>query len=378
MRPLDAVAERLYGAVLGPCALAPAADVERFAAEAVSASPGCTFSAGFVMAEWLEVVDAQRIIDWDGYRSANRRGRRIRLTEAQRGACWDALSQINGRMAASGIITRSGLYAALAHHFRTGRSPYEYVVVDEAQDVSAAQLRFLAALVGNRPDGLFFAGDLGQRIFQRPFSWSEQGVEVRGRSRTLRVNYRTSHQIRAQADRLLDPELRDVDGNAESRDGTVSVFQGPAPHVEVHATADEERDAVAAWLGELPAGGIGPGEVGLFVRTAAQIGRAEAAAAQAGLPYVVLDERVEIPEERAVICTMHLAKGLEYRAVAVMACDQDVLPDSERLGAAADESDLDEAYNGERRLLYVACTRARDRLLVTAVAPGSEYLEDMR
>jgi hypothetical protein len=70
-------------------------------------------------------------------------------------------------------------------------------------------------LGGGRSNALFFAGDLGQRIFQQPFSWKALGVDVRGRSRTLRVNYHTSHQIRAEADRLLGPEVTDVDGNAE-------------------------------------------------------------------------------------------------------------------------------------------------------------------
>jgi superfamily I DNA/RNA helicase len=77
-------------------------------------------------------------------------------------------------------------------------SPFDYTVVDEAQDVSVAQLRFLAALGRNRLDALFCAGDLGQRIFQPPFSWKALGVDIRGRSTTLKVNYRTSHQIRAQ------------------------------------------------------------------------------------------------------------------------------------------------------------------------------------
>ena len=97
--------------------------------------------------------------------------------------------------------------------------PFDFVVVDEAQDISVAQLRFLAALGGGRPNSLFFAGDLGQRIFQQPFSWKALGVDIRGRSRTLRINYRTSHQIRMQADRLLGPELSDVDGNTEDTAG---------------------------------------------------------------------------------------------------------------------------------------------------------------
>jgi mRNA-degrading endonuclease RelE of RelBE toxin-antitoxin system len=118
----------------------------------------------------------------------------------------------------------SAMFSRLARYFGDGQAaPFDFAVVDEAQDLSVSQMRFLAALGGGRPNALFFAGDLGQRIFQQPFSWKSLGVDIRGRSRTLRVNYRTSHQIRAQADRLLGPALADVDGVSEDRGDTVSV-----------------------------------------------------------------------------------------------------------------------------------------------------------
>src|SRR5262245_50223895 len=128
--------------------------------------------------------------------------------------------------------------------------PFDFPVIDEAQDVSVAQLRFLAALGTDQPNHLFFAGDLGQRIFQPPFSWKALGVDIRGRSRTLHINYRTSHQIRTQADRLLGPELSDVDGNAEQRVGTISVFNGPSPTVQVLQTPEEESQTVGTWLAD--------------------------------------------------------------------------------------------------------------------------------
>jgi hypothetical protein len=89
----------------------------------------------------------------------------------------------------------------------------------------------LAALGADQPNSLFFAGDLGQRIFQQPFSWKALGVDIRGRSHTLHINYRTSHQIRIQSDLLLGPEVSDVDGNTEERDKTISVFNGPSPTI---------------------------------------------------------------------------------------------------------------------------------------------------
>ena len=255
---------------------------------------------------------------------------------------------------------------------------YDHIIVDEAQDVGVADLRLLAVLGGGRPEALFFAGDLGQRIFQPPFSWKTLGVDVRGRSRTLRINYRTSHQIRAQADRLLGPEIGDVDGNVESRTGTVSVFNGPPPLVEVHTTQQEEIEAVGAWLRAHAAGGVKPDEMGVFVRSDAEIERAVAAALAAGLRVRVLDEKVSTAPGHVSVGTMHLVKGLEFRTVVVMACDDDVIPALDRLESPADESDRTEVYNSERHLLYVACTRARDHLLVTGAGRASEFLDDIR
>jgi len=251
-------------------------------------------------------------------------------------------------------------------------------VVDEAQDLSVAQLRFLASVGSARPNALFFAGDLGQRIFQPPFSWKSLGVDIRGRSRTLHINYRTSHQIRQQADRLLGPEVSDVDGNTEERRGTVSVFNGPAPTIKCFTDRSEEIEAVATWLRSQAADGIPAHEIGIFVRSDAQIEYASLATQATELSARVLDDRVETAVGVASICTMHLAKGLEFRSVAVMACDDEVVPLQARIEAVSDKSDLEEVYNTERHLLYVACTRARERLLLTSTSPESEFICDLR
>ena len=239
-----------------------------------------------------------------------------------------------------------------------------------------AQLRFLAALGGNRPNSLFFAGDLGQRIFQQPFSWKAFGVDVRGRSRTLRINYRTSHQIRKQADRLLGPEMSDVDGNVEDRRGTISVFNGPEPVIMVFDTPEDEIKAISQWLSERRGGGGSTHEIGIFVRSVTEIDRARIME-RSGIPYKVLDENVKTVGGYVSICTMHLAKGLEFKAVAVMACDDEIIPSQERIETVTDDSDLQEVYDTERHLLYVACTRSRDHLLVTSGITASEFLDDL-
>jgi superfamily I DNA/RNA helicase len=292
---------------------------------------------------------------------------------------WSIFERVRDGLRERSLITRSEMFTALAAAIaRSAKLVFDYAVVDEAQDLSVAHLRFFAALGGNRPNALFFAGDLGQRIFQQPFSWKALGVDIRGRSRTLRVNYRTSHQIRLEADRLLGPVATDVDGNAEDRSDTVSVFNGPPPAIRVLGGEAEEIEAVGAWIAERAASGVAAHEIGVFVRAVGQLPRARAAVEKAGLAFKILDEHVETTTGHVSISTMHLAKGLEFRAVAVMACDDEVIPLQERIENVGDDADLQEVYDTERHLLYVACTRARDHLLVTGVEPASEFLDDLR
>ena len=193
---------------------------------------GHKFSLQFLVMEWEQVVDAWQLETWEAYRDVARLGRKTRLPEAQREVLWSIFERVRAGLKARKLVTQAGLFTALAAELAKAKNrPFDFAVVDEAQDISVAQLRFFAALVRGRPNALFFAGDLGQRIFQQPFSWKSLGVDIRGRSRTLRVNYRTSHQIRMQADRLLGPKVTDVDGNDEDRSDTVSVFNGPPPAI---------------------------------------------------------------------------------------------------------------------------------------------------
>ena len=203
-------------------------------------------------------------------------------------------------------------------------------------------------------------------------------MDIRGRSRTLRVNYRTSHQIRMQTDRLLGPVVTDVDGNSEDRSDTVSVFNGPPPIIHSLKSEGEETKTVGNWIAEQAKAGVLPHEFGVFVRSKAQLDRAQAAVNETGIAFKILDEHVETTSDHISISTMHLAKGLEFRAMVVMACDDEIIPLQERIETVGDDADLQEVYDTERHLLYVACTRARDHLLVTSVDPASEFLDDLR
>ena len=168
-----------------------------------------------------------------------------------------------------------------------------------------------------------------------------------------------------------------MDGNVDDRRGTVSAFNGEPPEIHLFDNAQQEGQAVGDWLKALEDKGVDAGEMGVFVRSAAELDRAREAVEGSGFSFQTLDECSEIATGRVSIATMHLAKGLEFRAVAVMACDDEVIPRQERIETVADDADLEEVYNTERHLLYVACTRARDHLMVSGVKPASEFLDDL-
>ncbi len=324
------------------------------------------FSERFLVSEWANVIDAWGIGSCDEYIATARMGRKSRLGPKQRERLWPLFAKVRVELADARFLTWTDVFTQLAARIaEKHRKPFDHILIDEAQDLGPAELRFFAAISAEGDNALFFAGDLGQRIFQHPYSWKSLGVDVRGRSYTLKVCYRTSQQIRRSADNLLPLSLRDVDGLEDERAGTISVFEGPMPIVSVYPDEQAEADAVRSFVQEALGDGIEPGEIGIFVRLPELVARANAAIAPV------------TGAELVKVANMHLAKGLEFRAVAVMACDEGVLPCDSRVADAADEAELDDIYETERRLLYVACTRARERLLITGTMPGSEYLADL-
>lgn len=377
VKAIPALGYELYAEWFGQPQIASSAQIQSLLAKAAAEIPDHRFSAHFLLGEWNDVVDAWQLKNWEAYRDVSRLGRKTRIGGRQRETLWAIFDRVRAAMTERKVVTWADVFGRLADHLASGGArPFDHAVVDEAQDLGVAEARFLAVLTGERPDGLFFAGDLGQRIFQQPFSWKALGLDVRGRSFTLRINYRTSHQIRSHADRLLPGTISDVDGNTEGRRGTVSMFDGPPPHVRICRDAQHEAEVVAAWISKRFGEGCKPHEVGVFVRSGAELKRARAALKLTGSRFLELNDKVEVEDGAVAISTMHYAKGLEFRSVVVMACDDEIIPLQERIESVADDADLEEVYDTERHLLYVACTRARDHLLVTGVEPASEFLDE--
>jgi len=358
---LPEIARRLAAGIPNAPGTASDLEVASLLQDAATAE-GTSIAPGFLGDEWRLIVDAWNVLDAETYLDMPRLGRKVRMAASRRDELWRVFSRVRAGLQALGKETEAGLMHRLAARMR--EPPFTHIVVDEAQDISVAELHLLAAIAGGHPNGLFFAGDIGQRIFRSPFPWKAAGVDIQGRSRSLKVNYRTSHQIRAKSDMLLPPRLLEVDGGEDNRLGVSSVFHGPEPELHVFDTPQAESSAVARWIDSCVSDGIPPQTIAVLVRSENELSRARDAIAESLGGFI-----------RPGL--MHDAKGQEFRAVAVIACDADVLPSESRLVEASDERALKEIYDTERHLLYVAATRARERLWISASGKGSEFLEDL-
>lgn len=378
IRAIDTLPELLLDGQATP---SPAAD-ERQVRDAIKEAQQSLglhgYSEDFLLDEWGQVIEAADVRDGASYAALTRQGRLVRLTRIQRQVVWRIIERATDLLAARGVTAPFRQVRTVARMLAEGRleCPFDYIIADECQDLRHEHLVLLSAM-RKTPQSLFFVGDLGQRVRQPLVSWRSAGIDIVGCSHTLKVNYRTSHQIQALADRFVAGQFQDADGVVEDRRQTVSVFSGTPPSIREYMTEEEEQFGVARWLEQLFEAGIKPQECCLFVRTRELLARAEAVAGLANCGHVLLDEGVPAEEGAIALATMPYAEGLEFKAVAVMACDAWSVPLQSRLDSAMRDTDADDIRAMERQLLYVAATRARDYLLLSGCVPLSDFLASL-
>ena len=343
-------------------------------AEAAAAF-GLELTPAFLKNEWEEVILAQDLRSEHAYLTCLRTGRGRPLTKAQRSRVWQAAQQVMAELATARRTTHLQLANEATHLLRKAGAPrYRHILVDEAQDLHSAQWRLLRAAVAVGPDDLFIAADPHQRIYSSRASLASLRISVRGRSRKLSLNYRTTQEILAWAMPLLgsDP-VTGLDGEADSLLGYRSPMHGQRPQVRLAATRGEEfgflSEQIRSWL----AAGFEPGAIGVTARSAGLVREARAALKADGLDTTSISVRGGAAGVRAG--TMHAMKGLEFQAVAVIGVEEGAVPDPAAITADG-EDPLAHAQDlqRERCVLFVACTRARDHLYVSATGKLSTFL----
>ncbi|WP_395108875.1 UvrD-helicase domain-containing protein [Actinomadura sp. SCN-SB] len=334
------------------------------------AAEGLPYSPTFLRREWEHVILAQDLATEEEYLTCTRTGRGVPLARTQRSLVWKAVAGVIERLASA----RKSAFPQLANEAAelVDAPEYDHIIIDEAQDMHPTHWRLLRRLVASGPDDLFIVGDPHQRIYDSHVSLASLGINVRGRSTKLKLNYRTTQEILSWAVPLLGlTPAQGLDDSADTLDGYRSPMHGRRPSVVAYDDPDAELDGLVRQVREWLDDGVEPTAIGVAARTRYLLARATARLKEAGIKAYQVGGR-----SRGVrVGTMHKMKGLEFRCVAVIGVDAGTLPAPSAI-TREDEDPKAHAQDvqKERCLLFVACTRARDHLYVSYAGEPSEFL----
>ena len=337
--------------------------------------------------EWEQVIQANGVTTREEYLRVARTGRGVRLNRAARAEIWPVFEEYRAQLAERGVMEVADCYRlarALMERDRTGGDSvpssrdgtFASVVVDEAQDMVAQAWRLIRSIVPNGQNDLFIVGDAHQRIYSRHrIVLGRYGIEIRGRARKLRLNYRTTEETRRWASRLLDRcSIDDLDGGSDSNRGVRSVAHGPEPRLEFFDTRDEQAAWLVGFLKEAPRRGESLRGTCVVARTRHERNVIADELTSADLPVEMLE--ADSPDESSSgvrLATMHRVKGLEFDCMVIASVNEEFLP----LATAVPDNDgpaRTAAEIAERALLYVAATRAKKELVLLSFGEPSSFL----
>jgi len=344
--------------------------------QAATCAPADTLGIAFYLEEWDQVVQSQDVVTQEEYFRAKRVGRGTRLGRRQRADVWLVLARYRELIDADGLLEwQDVIREARLYIERKGVVlPYQAVLADEVQDFSPPELRLLRAIVPPGPNDLFLVGDAHQRIYGQMARMGACGIEIRGRSSRLKLNYRTTEQIQARAVSILkDLEIDDLDGGVDTLTGYRSLRTGPPPIIHRCERPMEEQEVILTtlhtWLEN-----TAPSDICLAARTNRLVDRYSDILDKAGIQATRI--KTEDPSHRPGVrlATMHRLKGLEFKKVILCGVQAGEVPLELKGAAIADEVSAEDHEQRERCLFYVASTRARDELVITGFGSPSVFV----
>ncbi|GGC73860.1 AAA family ATPase [Hoyosella rhizosphaerae] len=329
----------------------------------------------FLSAEYATIVLPHNVTTRTEYLKVRRPGRGVALNRKNRNAVWDIIETYRANAAADGTadFEEKASIAAKVLHLR-GDYPADHVLVDEAQDLSPNRFTLLRALVAEGPNDLFLAEDAHQRIYGQKIVLSHYGINIRGRSRRLTLNYRTTEQnLRYALGILTGIDYTDLANETENTTTYRSARRGPTPHIIAADSLSDEYDIVAKLVNQWTQEGAAPDSIGLLVPTRKEGETLPRALGDRGVTVTYIDRDTSSNKNTPQVMTMHRSKGMEFTKVILVGVGADNLPRQYQIDALP-EGDRDDALQRERSLLYVAATRARDELIVIYPGKPSELL----
>lgn len=334
---------------------------------------------GFFQEEWETIVQAQNIQTVAEYVKAPRPGRGIRLDRKHRMQVWKVFDEYRTMMDAEKICDSACAMNECAQLLTAGPEVrmYAAVIVDEGQDFGPSAYRLLRAIAGTEhTNDLFIVGDAHQRIYKNKVILSRCGINVKGRAGKLRMNYRTTEEIRHKAMNVLEGiSFDDLDDGIDDEKGYISVSHGDQPTVSVYATQDQEAADLIKSIQEQTTAGVDPREICVVARTNTLVDEYKKYLADAGIACFEVKRKQADDRSRMGVrlATMHRVKGLEFTIVYIVAANKNYIPLKSAVNKN-DEAEREAAMTGERCLLYVAMTRAKKMVKISAYGAASEFL----
>ena len=339
-------------------------------------------SDSFYVDEWEQVIQARGVVSEQEYRHVSRVGRGTRLGRRARVRVWPVFEEYRAQLAERGLKEVDDTYrdaAALLREDGAG-SGYTAVVVDEAQDMGAQAFSLIRAIAATGPNDLFIAGDGHQRIYGRNrVVLGRCGIDIRGRSRKLRLNYRTTEQTRRWASQLLaGRDVDDLDGGSDDNKGIRSLTRGPEPVLNRFDTQEEQSAFLVSYLQTLQGSGDALRAVCVVARTRDERDAIEQHLLAQDIEIEVIEgDTVDDPTRTGVrLATMHRVKGLEFERVVMASMNEGLVPLSVAVTGKGDDAARESAETEERSLVYVAATRAKKELLVLGYGSPSPFFGD--
>lgn len=338
------------------------------------------FTVDFYEDEYNRIVVAQEAFSLEKYVKATRTGRGTRLDRKKRIQVWKVFEAYLNEMKSRNVRDiNTAMYECrlllMKSNFETR---YKHVIVDEGQDLSTNALRLIRAIAGEEHENdIFIVGDAHQRIYKNKASLSKCGINVRGRSRTLRINYRTTEEIRKMAFALLNGiSFDDLDDDIDTGDRCKSLTHGKAPHIEGFPNANAEFDWVLNEIRSLIGNGVSARNICVVARTHNLLDNYISHFTASGIRcYEIRQNKIDDRSLDGIrIATMHRVKGLEFQYVFIVAANNRIIP----LANAIDTMDAvskQESLTAEKCLLYVALTRAQKGAYITYYGKKSEFLK---
>lgn len=335
------------------------------------------FHDSFYREEWLQIIQPNKIHTVEDYRDISRTGRGTRLSRAERSKIWRVFSNYRDILTANKCCEPDDAYNQAASILEKETcKPFGAIIIDEAQDLSAAAFRLLRAMAQEGENDLFIVGDGHQRIYSKQkVVLSQSGINIRGRSRTLRINYRTTEEIRNWAVNLLDDiDVDDLDGGIDSNVIYKSLISGEDPIVTAFSTKIEQEDYLANYL---TASTITPlSSICVVARTNNEIDQLTNCLRKRGIKFSKITRKSSNngPDDAVRAATMHRVKGLEFEEVILVSMNEGLVPSIRAQESTHDKDERQQIELQERALVYVAATRAKRNLKILSYGKPSSYI----